>query len=540
MTAPTRAALYARFSSDLQSDRSIDDQLVLCRDKASREGWQVVAEFHDRAKSGASIFGRAGIAELMAKAKERAFDVVIVEALDRLSRDMEDTAHIFKRLTFAGIDLVAVHEGRADSIQVGLRGIVSALYLTDLAHKIRRGAAGNVRAGKHAGSMAYGYRATPGRPGEWAIEPAEAAIIVRIFSEAAEGLPNLAIVKRLNAEGITPPRGRYWRPNSLVGSRSRNHGILRNSVYCGKLVWNRVRMIKNPDTGKRVSRVNPEGEWLHNLVPRLAIVPKELFDAVQATLKRRSSCRPGLRKVPKALLSGLLRCETCGGGMSIKGRDRGGRRIICTSFHNGATCDNYRTFYLHHIERLVLSGLREHLIDPRAIEHFLKTYIAERKRLAAQSDQHRATLERRLAETKRKLGRIVDAMLDSHRPTQIFHARLLALETEQSTLEAELKRAAVPANVIALHPAAIQHYLAVVDQLATAISERAPDGAMARQIRELVESVTVKRTAPGEALRLRINGRLATLLGSPVFPEGSLSGVSLVAGEGLEPPTPGL
>ena len=53
-----RAALYARFSSDLQKDRSIDDQLALCRVHAQRESLKVVATFADRAKSGATLFDR--------------------------------------------------------------------------------------------------------------------------------------------------------------------------------------------------------------------------------------------------------------------------------------------------------------------------------------------------------------------------------------------------------------------------------------------------------------------------------------------------
>ena len=67
---------------------------------------------------------------------------LLLKSLDRLSRDQEDMASIYKKLTFGGIDIITVHEGRADQIQVGVRGIVSAFYLTDLAHKVRRGAAG--------------------------------------------------------------------------------------------------------------------------------------------------------------------------------------------------------------------------------------------------------------------------------------------------------------------------------------------------------------------------------------------------------------
>lgn len=526
-----RAALYARFSDkDLQKASSIEDQMALCRGKAAREGWQVVAEFADHGKSSASMIDRESVADLMAQARDNRFDIVIAESLDRISRDPEDLAHVYKRLTFAGIDLVGVHEGKADSVQVGIRGIVGALFLTDLAHKVRRGAAGNIRAGRHAGGLAYGYRAVPGQPGVWITEPAEAVIVRRIYDEFASGQGAMAIVKRLNAEAIKPPRGQYWRANALVGSRARHNGILRNPVYCGELLWNRVRMIKDPDTGRRVSRVNPEAEWLRAEAPALAIVSGEVFGQVQAILTARSFMPAGRARAPKSLLSGLLRCETCGGGMSIKGRDRGGRRILCTAFHNGARCDNNRTFYLHHIEQLVLSGLRRHLVDPRAIALFLKTYAAERKRLASQSDDQRAVLEKRLGEANRKLARLVDEMLDSHEPSAIFRDRLRELEAVKRSTEAELQAATAPANVVALHPTAVAHYLAVVENLEQAIAARAPDSAMAPAVRELIESVTVKRTKPGQPLQLRVNGRLAALLGAPMLPESSLSGVSMVAG----------
>src|SRR5215831_19672053 len=110
MTA--RAVIYARFSTDHQDERSIEDQIALCRDYAQRERLQVVSTFEDRARSGASILNRDGLLSLMEQARQSAFDVVIVEALDRLSRDMEDLAGVHKRLTHQGIEIRAVHEGK--------------------------------------------------------------------------------------------------------------------------------------------------------------------------------------------------------------------------------------------------------------------------------------------------------------------------------------------------------------------------------------------------------------------------------------------
>jgi len=82
----TRAVIYARFSTELQNEKSTEDQIALCRAYANRQKIDVIATFEDRARSGASVFGRDGLMQLMDAARQRLFDVVIVEALDRLSR----------------------------------------------------------------------------------------------------------------------------------------------------------------------------------------------------------------------------------------------------------------------------------------------------------------------------------------------------------------------------------------------------------------------------------------------------------------------
>ncbi len=107
-----RAVIYALFSSDLQTDRSIDDQVALCADLTRRQGLTVTASFDARARSGASVFGRDGLLSMMESARAGTFDVLVVEAPDRLSRDQEDLAGIYKRLTHAGIQIRAVHDGR--------------------------------------------------------------------------------------------------------------------------------------------------------------------------------------------------------------------------------------------------------------------------------------------------------------------------------------------------------------------------------------------------------------------------------------------
>ncbi|MBM3642517.1 MAG: recombinase family protein, partial [Alphaproteobacteria bacterium] len=239
----THAVVYARFSTELQNEKSTEDQIELCRVYAARRGFDVIGTYEDKARSGASVFGRDGLMRLMDAARDRKFGVVIVEALDRLSRDMEDLAGIHKRLSFLGVEIHAVHDGTADAVLVGLRGLVGQLQREDGAKKVRRGMAGVIRDGRHAGGRAYGYRPVPGRTGELEIVEEEAEVVRRIFSAYATGRPPREIAGDLNREGVAPPRGAKWNASTINGNAQRGNGLIFNELYAGRIVWNKVRMV---------------------------------------------------------------------------------------------------------------------------------------------------------------------------------------------------------------------------------------------------------------------------------------------------------
>src|SRR5271169_4872062 len=151
-----RAAIYARFSTDLQRDASIEDQVRLCKNHTEVQGWSLVKTYSDYAQSGATNL-RPGYQHLLADARSGAFDVVVAEALDRLSRDQEHIAALFKQLSFSGVKIVTLTEGEISALHVGLKGTMNALYLTDLRQKVRRGLEGRVRQGRSGGGLCYGY-----------------------------------------------------------------------------------------------------------------------------------------------------------------------------------------------------------------------------------------------------------------------------------------------------------------------------------------------------------------------------------------------
>lgn len=283
----TRVAIYARYSTDLQSEASIEDQIRVCTEHAEREGWQVVNSYTDHATSGASMM-RPGIQMLMQDGASGRFDVVLSEALDRLSRDQEDIAAIFKRMQFAEVSMVTLSEGEITPLHIGLRGTMNAMVLKDTADKVRRGMRGRVENGKSAGSLPYGYRVkkhfdTNGEPirGDREICGDQAAVVRRIYEDYAAGKSPKAIAKELNSEGVPSASGKEWTQSAINGNRRRGIGILNNEIYIGVLVWNRMRMVRDPSTGKRISRINPEEEWIRKDVPELRIVHDELWEKVK-------------------------------------------------------------------------------------------------------------------------------------------------------------------------------------------------------------------------------------------------------------------
>lgn len=141
-----RAAIYSRYSSDRQSEASVEDQERLCRERAAQQGWSVTACFADRAVSGASML-RPGLQSLIDGAMSGRFDIILTEALDRLSRDQADVAAIYKRLSFAGVTILTLSEGEISELHVGLKGTMNQLFLKGLAAKTRRGLRGRVEAG---------------------------------------------------------------------------------------------------------------------------------------------------------------------------------------------------------------------------------------------------------------------------------------------------------------------------------------------------------------------------------------------------------
>jgi DNA invertase Pin-like site-specific DNA recombinase len=384
-----RVALYARYSSENQSRTSIKDQIELCSRYVDKQGWAIVATYTDPAASGASRF-RPGYQRLLSDLDRSIFDVVVVEALDRLGRKLSDIADLHDRCAFAGISLYAVHVGEIGAMHIGLLGTMAQLYLSDLREKTWRGQLGKALQGKLPGGKAYGYDVVAPGTGERRINALEARIVSRIFREFADGSSPCAIAKRLNLESIPGPEGRPWGDTTIRGQADRGTGILNNALYAGRLEWNRCSYITDPRTGKRVARPNPRSKWEIVEIPDLRIVDDNLWARVKARQQEvrleigRNGEGNALNRAHRRryLLSGLLVCGCCGGGYTIVGPDRYG----CATRRSKGTCSNTLAIGRNEIEARVLEGLRERMMAPKLVPAFIDEFKAEFHRLAGDAE----------------------------------------------------------------------------------------------------------------------------------------------------------
>ncbi|MBY3086088.1 recombinase family protein [Rhizobium laguerreae] len=531
-----RAVIYARYSTDLQNDKSVEDQFSLCRDFAARLGADVVKQFSDRAKSGASMFGRPGLADMMTAAERGDFEILITESTDRVSRDIADLAHVHKVLKFRNIEMQCVNGGLMDTVQIGMYGIVGQMQREEGARKVKRGMTGVVRSGRNPGGKAYGYRPIDGRKGELEIVEEEACIIRRIFDMYAAGYSARLIAAALNKEGVPAPRGRQWNASTINGNGMRGNGILRNPLYVGQLVWNRVHMVKDPSTGRRVSRPNESSAVETVDAGHLRIITDDLFQEVKVRKDERTGTQAHTHPKSKRLLSGLLRCSACGGSLSTIGADRSGPRVQCSTNKESASCPNGARYYVEKIERDVVDRLRGMFATTTYIDAYVEEYKAESKRLATERRNSRGTKEAALVNVQEQIARVLEQVAKGTIDDDDVSSIMAKLKAERSLLKAELAAQEPPTNVIEIKPKALTKFREDVESLADILKERGaePTMEMAKAFREVISRIIVHPRKPGGAYNYEIKGWLSAITGP------DLSSVLMVAEEGFEPPTQGL
>ena len=360
--------------------------------------------------------------------------MLLVESLDRLSRDQVELERTVRRLEHRGIRIIGVSDGY-DSTAAGrkviraVRGIVAEIYLDDLRARIHRGLVGQFQRGFIASGHCYGYRSERQEGGSrYVIDPDQAQVVRRIFSAFGAGLGIRRIAHELNAAGVPSPRGSTWAVSAIYGSPVKGAGILHNPLYAGRYVWNRSQWIKDPDTGRRQRIDRPASEWLMADVPHLRIVTDDQWQQVRARIDagRDASGRKRQARPSRTLFGGLMRCPHCAAPVVAISASQYG----CSAARDrGPTVCQGITLPRRQTDLLLLAGVQDELLSPEAAAEFERAYEAQR------ADARRAleALKRRAGELSREIDRLVTAIAPTGHSEALL-ARLRAAEDERAAL----------------------------------------------------------------------------------------------------------
>src|SRR6185437_8060393 len=453
-----RAAIYARYSTDKQSENSIEDQYRVCERLAERCNFLVVAYFSDSAVSGGTTY-RDGYQRLLVAARAKEFDVILAEDTSRLWRLMAEQAPRLAELHDLGVHVVTHDlDTRQENAAIlgAVNGAMSEHYRQEIARRTRRGLEGRARAKQSTGGRAYGYvAARDATSGKRAIDPDQAEIVKRVFQMYAEGSNPREIAATLNSERVPSPgsswnrqlrRRANWLHSAIAGDWSRGIGILNNQLYIGRVIWNRFRWVRSATDAKRRRYVqNPESEWVVHTDESLRIIPQALWDRVKARQRARSetigaTVRTGLRRAatrtgrkPSFLFSGLLKCGCCGANFVMTSRTHSS---CATRTHGGkAACESMIRIKRSVVEPGLLAGIKEELLAPSIIAEVgrqVREIVRQkgRERAAASDGSGRRSV------LEREIENLADAIASGGlKGSAVLADRLLRAEAELRRLQ---------------------------------------------------------------------------------------------------------
>ena len=285
--SPRTAVAYARYSSAGQRDVSIEQQLADIRAFAKREGFTIVHEYADHARSGfKNTSARTAFQSMMAAAESGSFDTVISWKVDRFGRNREESALFKGRLRRFGVKVLyamePIPEGSAGVLLEGMLEATAEWYSRQLSENVTRGMTDNAHRCLYNGTKILGYANGP--DGHYMIQPEEAAVVRNIFSLYSSGVSAARIAKILNGQGVKTSRGKAFAPEGLLR-------ILHNERYTGVYIWGDIRV--------------PGG------MP--AIIEKSVFEEAQRM--RSKTGRHIEHGAVDYLLTGKAFCGHCGAAM---------------------------------------------------------------------------------------------------------------------------------------------------------------------------------------------------------------------------------
>jgi len=408
-----KAVIYARYSSDTQTEQSIEGQLRDCYSYAKMHDITVMGEYIDRAKSGTND-QRADFQRMIKDSEKKAFDVILLWKTDRFARNRYDSAMYKAKLKKNGVKLIYAKE----SIPDGPEGIIlesllegmAEYYSANLSQNIRRGMRENALKCKVVGgNLALGYKADSNK--NFIIDENAAPVVRKIFKMYNDGEPVIDICRMLNDLGFKTSRGSEYNKNSL-------RHILKNRKYIGVYTMNDIE--------------------IEDGIPN--IIDKELFDSVQRKLKEIKKAPARNKAKVDYLLSGKVYCGHCNGAM-IGESGKGKKGVVynyykCSTKKREKTCDK-STVKKEWLESLVVDETIANIFQDDIVQIIADKCISIMEH-ESKDNTEMLSLKRQLVETKKSLKNIM-AAIEQGIITKTTKDRLSELEKAQENLEYEIQ-----------------------------------------------------------------------------------------------------
>ena len=536
-----RAVTYCRFSTDRQDSRSIDDQERRCRAFAARQDLFVTKIYSDAAKSGAHM-ERAQLQQLLRDAARRKFDVVLVDDLSRLSRDLGDTWRIvFQDLAATDVLVIDVETGRAsdeDSARLlfGVKGLFADQYLQAVRRQTHRGLEGRAIAGFHTGGRTFGYATVeepsppdPEHPRRIVVvDEAEAETVRRIFVSFVAGKSPRVIADELNRAGVPAPHDGGKGHKGVRGwGHTTIRAMLANARYTGQVTWNTHKWLRVPGRGTRRRVPRPASEHVTKTVDALRIVDAATWAQVQARFASRTRTRsPGRPRGSVGaghLLSGLLKCGVCGGSFGLLSRRKKAgetyQTLGCVAHKSrgAAICANDKTVSERKVRATVVGHLRNVLTRPDRIEAFVEEFQRRYRELLDTSGSRLKVMEAQIARQRQQIEAVMAALVTVP-GSKALGARLATEEAQLAQFETERAALTDQRPKVMPHPALIARY---VEDLLTTLDTDVP------KARAILMRVLRPFTLTPDGASYRISGalNLSAVVGPGVSEKFSSGGV---------------
>ena len=381
--SPRTAVAYARYSSAGQRDVSIEQQLEDIRAFAKREGYTLVHEYADHARSGfKNTSARTAFQSMMAAAESGTFDTVLAWKVDRFGRNREDSAIYKGKLRRFGVRVLyamePIPEGSAGVLLEGMLEATAEWYSRQLSENVTRGMMDNARRCIYNGTRVLGYMRGP--DDHYAIQPEEAAVIRQIYELYNSGLSAERVARQLNAMGLKTARGMPFSQEAIIR-------IIGNERYTGVYIWGDIRV--------------PEG------MP--AIIDRKTFEEAQRM--RRKTARHIEQGNIDFLLTGKAFCGHCGAAMiGDSGTSKDGSRhyyYTCQAKKAKKGCHK-RSVKKAFLESTVIDFVLDHVLCEDQIEKTADVIMALQAEEMKSSPL--AAMEAEYTETKKKIDNVNKAI----------------------------------------------------------------------------------------------------------------------------------